>query len=446
MTICVKFWRGEWKKNEEEEWHFHPDENDVGKRVLIKADETYATLEAMVRREFSLRPSTPLVLTFRLPSWMLSPLGYKTPPTTITRTEDLCVLLNVQTSLSDLALIAIVGPRRVAEYEFLCRTRFSIGSTTYIVDGTQTEENRADYARLVFGDRAKETERVMNALFTEESIMLFHRVSCEMAYADQIGGNQLSNNQPSRDIIVVEDDDDDVMHDANNVNLETGENSNALGGTNPLPLPTSQAAAPSIFWDVGMDVRNYLNQSNTLIDQAAMANNMRFWEGVLAGGVEVDEQLNINDPAEVEMEVVGGVVSGAGGNDNAVGTTVSNEGVVKVVGEGEGGSSSTGSTKNVGSVFLNGAGSSGGLFSPLPVDRGILGVEGIHTSTGEIGIQVSTPRVLQVNPSQPNPPLPATPLFTFTQACQPGEPSGKRKVIKGDKETSSEASDIDGGF
>ncbi|CAF2125818.1 unnamed protein product [Brassica napus] len=222
MTICVKFWRGEWKKNEEEEWHFHPDENDVGKRVLIKADETYATLEAMVRREFSLRPSTPLVLTFRLPSWMLSPLGYKTPPTTITRTEDLCVLLNVQTSLSDLALIAIVGPRRVAEYEFLCRTRFSIGSTTYIVDGTQTEENRADYASE--------------------------------------------------------------------------------------------------------------------------------------------------------------------------------------------------------------------------------GVEGIHTSTGEIGIQVSTPRVLQVNPSQPNPPLPATPLFTFTQACQPGEPSGKRKVIKGDKETSSEASDIDGGF
>nr|VDD14904.1 unnamed protein product [Brassica rapa] len=151
MTICVKFWRVSGKKKyEEEEWHFHPDENDVGKRVLIKADETYATLEAMVRREFSLRPSTPLVLTFRLPSWMLSPLGYKTPPTTITRTEDLCVLLNVQTSLSDLALIAIVGPRRVAEYEFLCRTRFSIGSTTYIVDGTQTEENRATSCKACF--------------------------------------------------------------------------------------------------------------------------------------------------------------------------------------------------------------------------------------------------------------------------------------------------------
>lgn len=145
MSICVKFWRGEWKKNEEEEWHFHPDEEDIGKRVMIKDDETYATLEAMVRRQYSLRPLTPLVLTFRLPSWMLSPLGYKTPPTTINHTEDLCILLNVKISLSDLALLVIVGPRRVAEYEFLCRTRFSIGSTTYIVDGTQTEANRAEY-------------------------------------------------------------------------------------------------------------------------------------------------------------------------------------------------------------------------------------------------------------------------------------------------------------
>lgn len=114
-------------------------------RVMIKEDETYGTLEGIVRRHYSLRPSTPLVLTFQQPSWMLSPLGYKTPPTTINRTEDLCVLLNVRTSLSDFSLLVTVGPKRVAEYEFLCRTSFSIGSTTYVVDGTQTEENRADY-------------------------------------------------------------------------------------------------------------------------------------------------------------------------------------------------------------------------------------------------------------------------------------------------------------
>lgn len=145
MSICVRLWREEWKKNREEEWHFQADVEDFGLRVMIKEDETYDTVESMVRRRYSLRPSTPVVLTFRLPSWMLSPLGYKTPPTTITRTEDLCVLLNVRTSLSDLALLVTVGPKRVAEYEFLCRTSFTIGATTYIVDETQNEVSRAQY-------------------------------------------------------------------------------------------------------------------------------------------------------------------------------------------------------------------------------------------------------------------------------------------------------------
>lgn len=69
------------------------------------------------------------------------------------------------------------------------------------------------------------------------------------------------------------------------------------------------------------------------------------------------------------------------------------------------------------------------------------GGEGMHTTSGEQGFQVSRPRVLQVNPSHPSPPL-----FMFTQGGQAGEPSGVREVIKDDKDTSSEASDIDGGF
>lgn len=70
------------------------------------------------------------------------------------------------------------------------------------------------------------------------------------------------------------------------------------------------------------------------------------------------------------------------------------------------------------------------------------GGEGMHTTSGEQGFQVSRPRVLQVNPSHPSPP----PLFMFTQGGQAGGPSGVREVIKDDKDTSSEASDIDGGF
>lgn len=69
----------------------------------------------------------------------------------------------------------------------------------------------------------------MNTLFTEQALMLFHSVYCEMAYADQSLAMGHTNNQPSREIILVEDD-DDVMYEANNGNPESGENSQAGGG------------------------------------------------------------------------------------------------------------------------------------------------------------------------------------------------------------------------
>lgn len=44
MRICVRLWRGEWKKNGDEEWHFEPDVDDFGLRAMIKDDETYESL------------------------------------------------------------------------------------------------------------------------------------------------------------------------------------------------------------------------------------------------------------------------------------------------------------------------------------------------------------------------------------------------------------------
>lgn len=69
----------------------------------------------------------------------------------------------------------------------------------------------------------------MNSLFTEHALMLFHRVSCEMAYADNrlgLGGN---TNQPPREVIVVEDD-DDVMYEADNANNASAVNTGHHGG------------------------------------------------------------------------------------------------------------------------------------------------------------------------------------------------------------------------
>lgn len=75
----------------------------------------------------------------------------------------------------------------------------------------------------------------MNALFTEEAMRLFHRVSCEMAYADQGVANQTNTHPPSGEIIVVEDD-DEFMYDANQVTIETGQSSGVAKGTYAILL------------------------------------------------------------------------------------------------------------------------------------------------------------------------------------------------------------------
>lgn len=74
---------------------------------------------------------------------------------------------------------------------------------------------------LVFGDRAAQTERVMNALFPADAMLLFHRVSLEMAYADNFVATQNRENPPVREIIELEDDDEEMV-EVTPVNDPTG--------------------------------------------------------------------------------------------------------------------------------------------------------------------------------------------------------------------------------
>lgn len=145
MTRCVRLWRGDWKKNGEQEWDFHTDPNDYGYRMLMSESASFESLDNVVRRRYSLSPHTPVVVTFRLPSWMLLPQGNKTPPLTIENTAQLSMVLKVRTLLDEIALLVTMGARRVAEYHFVCRTNFSIGRTLYVFDETATENSRAAY-------------------------------------------------------------------------------------------------------------------------------------------------------------------------------------------------------------------------------------------------------------------------------------------------------------
>lgn len=54
-------------------------------------------------------------------------------------------LLYGRAGLEELTLFVTMGSKGVAEYEFLSRTNFSIGGTSYLFDYTANENSRAAY-------------------------------------------------------------------------------------------------------------------------------------------------------------------------------------------------------------------------------------------------------------------------------------------------------------
>lgn len=102
-----------------------------------------------------------------------------------------------------------------------------------------------------------------------------------------------------------------------------------------------------------MDMLNYTTQLNTQREQENMVNNLRFWEGVLAAGIEVDDGLTINQPLEVEMENAGGIVAGVDGNERGGGRSgemLVDKGKAK---DGDARGSSSGSNKNTVPALVN---------------------------------------------------------------------------------------------
>ncbi|CAN6933694.1 unnamed protein product [Brassica oleracea] len=144
-------------------------------------------------------------------------------------------------------MLITMGPKDVAEYEFHCRTNFAIGNTTYVFDHTANENSRVVYQ--IFGNRAAQTERVMDALFPQDSLRLFHRVSLEMAFADNFVATQHGGTQPVREIIELDD---------NDTEMDEGAQGNVTPGVTGLGTevvgPVGQGDAPPILWDVGMDI------------------------------------------------------------------------------------------------------------------------------------------------------------------------------------------------
>ncbi|KAL0731936.1 hypothetical protein Bca4012_028030 [Brassica carinata] len=283
----LRLWLGEWRKNDSQYWHFIPEPNDTGITLYMEGGESLATVEGVVRGHYGVCESKPMVITYGLPDWMVAPSGH-TPPLTIGSTSELLQLMTSRPWMVEFTFYVTMGAKGVARYHFNRRSPFYIGSTSFIVDDTQNACAKAAYEKLVFGKRKIASEEVMNEIFGDQEMALFHRVAMEMEHADkEKNSDKYELGGPGTEIIRL--DDDSEMEDASRVVvrmdstrgvIQRGEGSVDKGKGISLDSVV-QNKGPAVLWDVGVDFLGYTEISLRERAAALEASENAFWEGVL---------------------------------------------------------------------------------------------------------------------------------------------------------------------
>nr|VDD11632.1 unnamed protein product [Brassica oleracea] len=257
---------------------------------------------------------------------MMFPSG-PSPPITIATTADLVSLISRRLPLSEITLLVTFGAKNVAEFQFLCRSDFTIGSSTYVVGDGQDERARARYESLVLGERLVTSERVMNEIFGEQEILILHRVALEIGHADRVLRPQPSFGVTQR-IKIIQLDDDDEMVDVSQTGGTGNRNLEGTGGAiiplQPQPLAKIPAAdAPSLLWDVGLDLLDYPEFYNAQRDGGLVTQDSAFWNELIEDNYQSVEGLFLlpnNKESDLRLTqdqtlVGGGVISQVGNKD-----------------------------------------------------------------------------------------------------------------------------------
>ncbi|KAG5375830.1 hypothetical protein IGI04_040426, partial [Brassica rapa subsp. trilocularis] len=162
MGRMLRIWRGEWRKNDSQYWHFVPVQTDLSLSLYMDEGESFATVEGIVRTHYGVRSTTELVDLMAGRPWMV-----------------------------EFTLLVTLGAKSVAQYHFNRRSTFYIGSSSFVVDQTQDANAKASYERLVFGKRMATSEKVMTEIFGEEEMVVFYRVAMEMEFAEKENTRQM---------------------------------------------------------------------------------------------------------------------------------------------------------------------------------------------------------------------------------------------------------------
>ncbi|KAG2267251.1 hypothetical protein Bca52824_061806 [Brassica carinata] len=267
MGRMLRIWRGEWRKNDSQYWHFDPEPADFGLTLYMEEGESFANVEAIVRTHYGVSESTPMVLTYGLPDWMVVPSGH-TPPLTIGNATELVELMASRPWMVEFTLLLTLGAKGVAEYHFNRRAPFYIGSSSFVVDQTQDARAKASYERLVFGGRMVASESVMNEIFGEEEMVVFYRVAMEMELADKEKAHKLEEQKGLGPCLIYAGDDEmedgskgvGVRNQPKEVLSKTfiyfafgGQGSRDKG--KGIMQDSRSDQGPAVLWGVGIDLR-----------------------------------------------------------------------------------------------------------------------------------------------------------------------------------------------
>ncbi|KAL0715952.1 hypothetical protein Bca4012_065274 [Brassica carinata] len=263
MRRVFRIWHGDRKKKGQQQWHFVPNHQDYSFTMYMDSPETLEVIDAT----------------------MLFPSG-PSPLVTIATTSDLVSLMSRRPPSTEITLLVTFGAKKVAEFQFLSCSDYTIGSSTYVVGDAQDERARARYECLVLGERLLTSERVMNEIFGEQEMLILHRVALEMEFADRVRRPRTSTGVVQR-VKIIQLDDDDEMPDTSQMSVTGTRNFEAPGGAIiPLqPQPLAQippAVAPSVLWDVGLDLLDYPEFYNAQRDGRLVTADSAFWNELSA--------------------------------------------------------------------------------------------------------------------------------------------------------------------
>lgn len=142
MTRLIHLEQGYWVKSDAGVWRFVMEPEYLGEALLLRENETIEDLMTLVRVRLELPAETPVALTYQFPEWMRIPNGPHPQPVNLLENRDVEVMMSIREFNDVLILYVTSGPLKVARYQFLCRSPFTVCNTAFLGEGVSEEQHR----------------------------------------------------------------------------------------------------------------------------------------------------------------------------------------------------------------------------------------------------------------------------------------------------------------